>query len=75
MTALSGKAALITLITLAIPGYEYYEYCSAIPRTCQAILTALYRDTALLDLTRTALSGDPCCTPNVARVGGCYLFS
>ena len=50
MTALSGEAALF------IPGYEYF---SAIPHSRQAILTALYRDTALLALIQTALSGDP----------------
>ena len=38
MTALLGEAALF------IPGCEY---CSAIPQSRQAILTALYRDIAL----------------------------
>ena len=38
MAALSGGAPSL------ISGYEY---CSAIPRSCQAILTALYRDTAV----------------------------
>ena len=39
MTALLGEAVLL------IPGYEYF---SAIPQSRQAMLTALYRDTALL---------------------------
>ena len=41
MTALSGEAALFTLFTLFPPGCEY---CSAIPQSRRAILTALYWD-------------------------------
>ena len=60
MNALSVEAALLVFI----PGC--HEYFSAIPQSCQALLTALYRDTALYG--DTALLGDPCCTLIVVLV-------
>ena len=63
VTALLGEAALFT---------PCYEYCSAIPQSRQAILTALYRDSALPALTQTVLSENPyyCMTTTASSIRG-----
>ena len=48
------------------------QVMSAIPQLRQAILTALYRDTALSG--DTALLGDPCCT-TYGNVAGLFWHS